>query len=86
MTQKNVRFPLYRNLYHARRRLKVEKIESPRISVITLGDNFVSVSNQVRQTIPPRTGILIPGTLDKTFVGNPTTLSFLSKFFYTSDQ
>ena len=29
MTQKNVCFPLYRNLNHARRRLKAEKIETP---------------------------------------------------------
>ena len=76
MTQKNVRLPLYRNLFHARLRLKVEKIEKPRISVITLGDNFVNVSNQVCQTIPPRTGRLIPVTLDKTFVCNPTDSVF----------
>ena len=84
MTQKNVRFPLYRNLNHARRRLKVEKIESPRISVITLGDNFVNLSNQVRQTIPPRTGRLIPATLDKTFAGNPmdSVFSFKNSFIH----
>ena len=53
MSQKNVKFPLYRNLTNARQHRKVEKIDSPRISVITLGDNFINVSNQVRQTIPP---------------------------------
>ena len=44
-----------------------------------LGDNFVTVSNKVRQTIPPRTGKLIPATLDKTFVGNPTNSVFSFK-------
>ena len=79
MIQKDVRFPLYRNLTHARRQLKVENIETPRISVITLGDNFVNVSTQVHQTIPPRTGRLIPATLGKTFVGNPTDSVFSLK-------
>ena len=80
MTQKNVRFPPYLNLNHARHGLKVEKIELPRISAITLRDNYVNVSNQVHQTIPPSTRRLIPATLDQTFVGNPVrTLSFLLK-------
>ena len=59
--------------------MKVEKIDSPRISVITFGDNSITVSNQVRQTIPPRTGRLFPATLDKTFVGKPTDSIFSFK-------
>ena len=79
MVQKNVRFPLYRNLNHARRRLKNEKMETPRISVINLGNNSVTVCNKVRQTIPPRTGRLIPVNLEKTLVGNPTDSVFSFK-------
>ena len=84
MSQKNVKFPLYRNLNHTRQRLKVEKIDSPRISIITLVDNSITVSNQVRHTIPPRTGSLIPTTLDKTFVGVPTDSVFSFKNAFIS--
>ena len=40
MTQKNVRFPIDRNLNQARWRLKVEKIETPRISGITFNEGL----------------------------------------------
>ena len=79
MTQKNIRLPLCRNLNHARRQLKTEKIETPRISVITLGDNSVTVTNKVSQTIPQRTGKLIPVNVDKTLVGNTTDSVFSFK-------
>ena len=82
MTQKNVRFPLYRNINHTRRRLKIEKFEQPRISVITLGDNSAIVSSKVCQTIPPRTGKLISVNIDKTLVNNPaeSVFSFKNSF------
>ena len=63
MTQKNVRFPLYRDINHARRRLKTEKIENLKISVISLGDNSTIVSSKVRRK-------LISVNLDKTLVNN----------------
>ena len=82
MTQENVQFPHYRNINHTRRRLKKEKFEQPRISVITLGDNSAIVSSKVRQTIPPRTGKLISVNIDKTLVNNPADSVFFFKNFF----
>ena len=61
MTRKNVRFPLYQILNHARRRLKVKKIESPRISVITLS---TYVQSQAHGPNPARDKILSGPRLD----------------------
>ena len=47
-TQKNVRFPLYQNINHARRRLKEEKVNAPQINVIILGDRSATVSSKLR--------------------------------------
>ena len=82
MTLKNVRFPLYRDINHARRRLKTEKIENPKISVITLGNNSTIVSSKVRQTIPPRTGKLISVNLDKMLVNNSADSVFSYKNYF----
>ena len=44
-----------------------------------VGDSSVTVSSKTRQTIPPRTGKLIPVTLDKTLISNPTNSVFSFK-------
>ena len=82
--QKNVKFPLHRNMVHALRRMKVKKFDSPMISIITLGDRSIDVSNQLCQTIPPRTGKFISATLDKTIVGEPrdSVFSFKNAFIH----
>ena len=53
-SDKNIRFPLYRNMSHARKVMQ----GSPQVSTITLGNSKAEVSNRVRQTIPPGTGKL----------------------------
>ena len=63
---KNIRFRLYRNINHARRRLKGNLEEAPQINVITVGDQSATVSSKMRQTIPPRTGKLIPVHVEET--------------------
>ena len=52
-TPQKIRFRLYRNMTHARKRMKRKFIEEPQSNVITLGDNQAEVRNSVRQTIPP---------------------------------
>ena len=75
-SNKNIRFPLYRNMSHARKVMQ----GSSQISTITLGNSTAEVSNRVRQTIPPRTGklinALVPG---KTIVNQPTDTVFSYK-------
>ena len=78
-TQQNVCFPLYRNLKHVRRRLKEEKSTVPQINVITLGDRSATVSNKIRQTIPPRTGRLIPVCVEETSIKDPIDSVFTFK-------
>ena len=78
-TNKNVRFPLYRNITHARRRLKEEKLKIPQINVITLGDRSATVSSKLCQTIPPRSGRLIPVHVDETSIRDPTDSVFTFK-------
>ena len=47
---KNIRFPLYRNINHARWRLKGNKENASQINVITLGDRSTTVSSKAHQT------------------------------------
>ena len=77
----NLRFPLYRNIKHARRRLKDEEIPS-QINVITIGDESTTVSSKSRQTIPPRTGRLIPVQINELFIKDPldSVFSFKDSF------
>ena len=78
-TKQNVHFPLYRNLKHARRHLKEDKVNTPQINVITIGDQSATVSSKLRQTIPPRTGRLIPVNVDETSIRDPTDSVFTFK-------
>ena len=75
---KSVRFPLYRNINHARWRLK-ENAAEPQINVITLGHRSTTVSSKMRETIPPRTGRLIPIHIDETSINDPTDSVFTFK-------
>ena len=56
---RNLRFPLYRNIQHARKRLKKDAEHTP-INVITIGDDSATVMSKARQTIPPMTGRVLP--------------------------
>ena len=76
---KNIRFPLYRNINHARRRLKNDLDEAPQINVVTVGEQSAIVSSKMRQTIPPRTGKLIPVRVEETKVQDPTDSVFTFK-------
>ena len=76
---KNIQFPLYRNIHHARGRLKIENKASPHINVITLGDKSANVFNKARQIIPPRTGKLIPVHIDEDFRDNSVDSVFTFK-------
>ena len=75
---KDIRFPMYRNINHARRRLKQVE-ESPQINVVTVGDRSVTVSSKMRQTIPPRTGKLIPVDIEETDIRDQTDSVFTFK-------
>ena len=75
---KNISFPLYKNIKHARRRLK-ENTQSAQINVITLGDRSTIVSSKACQTIPPRTGKLIPVHIDEMHIEDPTDSVFTFK-------
>ena len=83
-TPQKIRFPLYRNMTHARKRMKRKFIEEPQSNVITIGDNQAEVRNSVRQTIPPRTGKLIPATTSKNLVDRSTDSVFSFKSSFTS--
>ena len=75
-SDKNIRFPLYRNKNHAREVMQ----GSPQINAITLGDSTAEVSNRVRQTIPPRTGKLINASISgKAITKIPTDTVFSYK-------
>ena len=76
---KNIRFPLYRNINHARRRLKNNLDEAPQINVVTVGEQSATVSSKMRQTIPPRTGKLIPVHVEETNIQDPTDSVFAFK-------
>ena len=54
-------------------------MSAPQINVITLGDRSATVSSKLRQTIPPRTGRLIPVQLDETSIRDPTDSVFTFK-------
>ena len=83
-TSRRIRFPLYRNMSHARRRMKREFIEESQASVINLGGNQLEVRNSVRQTIPPRTVKLIPAITSKNLVDKPTDSVFSFKPSFTN--
>ena len=72
----NLRFPLYRNINHARRRLKKQIDAVPQINVVTIGDRSTTAYSKMRQTIPPRTGKLIPVRVEETEVQDPTDSVF----------
>ena len=74
---KNLRFPLYRNINHARRRLKKQIDEVPQINVVTLGDRSATAYSKMRQTVPPRTGTLIPVHIEDTDIQDPTDSVFV---------
>ena len=76
---KDLRFPLYRNVQHARKRLKKKNQGEPQINVITLGERIVDVSSKARQTIPPRTGRLLPVQIDEISIEEPTDSVFSFK-------
>ena len=76
---KDIRFPMYRNINHARRRLKQQVEESPQINVVTVGDRSVTVSSKMRQTIPPRTGKVIPVDIEETEIRDQTDSVFTFK-------
>ena len=78
----DIRFPLYRNINHARRRLKKQVEESPQINVVTVGDRTATVYRKMRQTIPPRTGRLLPVHIEETAIQDPTDSVFTFKDSY----
>ena len=59
-TKKQIQFPLYRNMAHARRSLPKSRLSTPVSSVITLGDSTVEVSNKTRQVVPRRLQLPTP--------------------------
>ena len=75
----NLRFPLYQNINHAQGRLKEDNESTPQINVITLGDRSAAVSSKARQTIPPRTGRLIPVQVNELSIHDPTDSVFSFK-------
>ena len=70
---------MYRNINRARRRLKQQVEDSPQINVVTVGDRSVTVSSKMRQTIPPRTGKLIPVDIEETEIQDQTDSVFTFK-------
>ena len=60
-TKKQVLFPLYRNMMHARKFLPSSTMIN---SVITLGDSTFEVSNKNRQIVPPCTGKVLNATVN----------------------
>ena len=70
---------MYRNINHARRRLKKRIDEVPQINVVTIGNCSATVYSKMRQTIPPRTGKLIPVHIEETEVQDPTDSVFTFK-------
>ena len=85
---KNLRFPLYRNINHARRHLKEDNEGIPQINVITLGDKSVTVSSKDRQAIPPRTGKLIPVQISEMSIKDPidSVFSFKDSFIQKTNK
>ena len=85
---KDIRFPLYRNLKHARCRLKEVNDGTPQINVVTLGDRLIPASSKARQTIPPRTGKLIPVRIDEISIEDPTdsVFSFKDSFIQKTNK
>ena len=76
---KDIPFPLYRNINHARRRLKNQVEDAPQINVVTVGDRSATAHSKMRQTIPPRTGKLIPVHIEETEIQDPTDSVFTFK-------
>ena len=76
---KNICFPLYWNINHARRRLKKQVDEVPQINVVTVGDRSATVYRKMRQTVPPRTGRLIPVNIEETEIQDPADSVFAFK-------
>ena len=75
---KDIRFPLYQNINHAQRCLKNVE-EAPQINVVTVGNRSATVCSKMRQTIPPRTGKLIPVHIEETEIQDPTDSVFTFK-------
>ena len=72
-------FPFIETAITPNGRLKEDKVNVPQINVITLGDRSATVSSKLRQTIPPRTGRLIPVHVDETSIKDPTDSVFTFK-------
>ena len=53
---KDIRFPLYRNINHARRRLKHQVEEAPQINVVTVGDRSATVHSKMVSLFLPELG------------------------------